>query len=680
MSDLQKLTPFKFFALTNFPFIEADFDALTNYQLMCKIAEYINQIADRQNETIDAFNNLETDFTQLQVAWNTYKTTIDYKIAQFQAWFDNLDVQEEINTKLDQMAQDGSLSDLVEPFIPSVVTSWLNEHITQPTNPVIDSSLTVSGAGADAKITGDGIFSNRDTIIGNLIADSDYKKLLPTTFTHGSWIRSGSNVNKASADYRVCSTTKFDFDDSTTYNIASGFEIRRFWFNKTTEEFINFDGNWITGNVTFDNDKKYLINIKRVTEDTTEVADITEFANVVYIPDYNTTEAINRVLSANVINHDPPTLLFDRDTWVASTTRPPYIVDAKYRVRSVNTFKPEKYFILHIKEGFAVRRYWYDDQGNFVTFDGEFQTNRLAFYPEYSYLINIKRVTEDTTEIADINEFVHAIYIDNSIAYPQINILALGDSICRGSRNGGLGFVGDLDRYYINMGVGGACISNVHPTYGDSIHKFSDADTIPNQLKSYYDKSVSEIETAFTNRTKFYPDVILSEGGINDYIRSASLGDIPVMPITTDAEANSLDLATVSGGLQMLFYRMVSYYPDADRYFIITHKTFRPNGNYYPTYTNSAGYTQQELHDFINTICKIYNVKVIDVYNDSDLNTIYPQYRSSAENWHDSLDTDWCDYDGVHPLKYGYLHGYIPLIKKAIINSSVKIIPYEKEN
>lgn len=157
MSDLQKLSPFKYFVLTNFPFIEADFDALTNYELMCEVTKYINQISDRQNEVIDAFNDLETDFTQLETSMATYRTMIDYKIAQFQAWFDNLDVQDEINTKLDQMAQDGSLSDLVEPFIPSVVTAWLAEHITQPTNPVVDSSLTVSGAAADAKITGDRI-------------------------------------------------------------------------------------------------------------------------------------------------------------------------------------------------------------------------------------------------------------------------------------------------------------------------------------------------------------------------------------------------------------------------------------------------------------------------------------------------------------------------------------------
>ena len=32
----KKLYPFKWFVLENFPFIEEDFDAITNWQLFCK--------------------------------------------------------------------------------------------------------------------------------------------------------------------------------------------------------------------------------------------------------------------------------------------------------------------------------------------------------------------------------------------------------------------------------------------------------------------------------------------------------------------------------------------------------------------------------------------------------------------------------------------------------------------
>lgn len=55
--------------------------------------------------------------------------------------------------------------------ISTAVTSWMDANITQPTDPIVDSSLSVSGAAADAKVTGDLIkqmnnaylFSTNDT-------------------------------------------------------------------------------------------------------------------------------------------------------------------------------------------------------------------------------------------------------------------------------------------------------------------------------------------------------------------------------------------------------------------------------------------------------------------------------------------------------------------------------------
>lgn len=69
-------------------------------------------------------------------------------------YFTNLDVQEEINNWMNQALQDGTLANIIKPFIPEPVTDWLNEHITNPSNPPIDTSLTVGGAAADAEVVG----------------------------------------------------------------------------------------------------------------------------------------------------------------------------------------------------------------------------------------------------------------------------------------------------------------------------------------------------------------------------------------------------------------------------------------------------------------------------------------------------------------------------------------------
>ena len=43
MKDYKELSYFKRWTLENYPFIEADFDAITEYQLYCKIVEYLNK-------------------------------------------------------------------------------------------------------------------------------------------------------------------------------------------------------------------------------------------------------------------------------------------------------------------------------------------------------------------------------------------------------------------------------------------------------------------------------------------------------------------------------------------------------------------------------------------------------------------------------------------------------------
>ena len=63
-------------------------------------------------------------------------------------------------------------ADNIADPVSGLVTSWLDEHITQPTTPAIDTSLTVAGAAADAKATGNAIRKNAKTI--NLLNGTDH--------------------------------------------------------------------------------------------------------------------------------------------------------------------------------------------------------------------------------------------------------------------------------------------------------------------------------------------------------------------------------------------------------------------------------------------------------------------------------------------------------------------------
>ena len=101
--DYKNLTPFKWFVLENFPFIEADFDALTEWQLFCKLGKEINKIIDSQNLVGEQAENLTN-------AFNNLKNYVDN-------YFENLDVQDEINNKLNEMAEDGTLQNIILDYV-----------------------------------------------------------------------------------------------------------------------------------------------------------------------------------------------------------------------------------------------------------------------------------------------------------------------------------------------------------------------------------------------------------------------------------------------------------------------------------------------------------------------------------------------------------------------------------
>lgn len=228
---------------------------------------------------------------------------------------------------------------------------------------------------------------------------------------------------------------------------------------------------------------------------------------------------------------------------------------------------------------------------------------------------------------------------------PAKTVLAIGDSICSGGRNGGKGFIGDVGLEYVNAGVSGATISTIRDT------------------------TTHWIENQLTAQTDDF-DVVIMQGGINDYIYDATLGTMSTVPVRKEDSAfASLNTETVIGALEHLFATCINKYPNADRFFLISHKTRE-----YAWTAGNGGWTQEQLHDAIVACCRLYNVGVIDVYAESPINTHYTEYVSPIEwsNDHSIGDSEWVDNDRVHPLSYGYLHGYVPLIKKALIATSSK--------
>ena len=149
-----KLTPFKLCVLQNFPFIEADFDAITNYQLLCKVVEYLNRVIDNQNTVEDNFKIMADNLNTL---YN---------------FLDTLDLQDEVNNKLDEMTESGTLQEIISEYLNSKAIFGFDnvESMKNATN-LINGSYAKTLGYYNKNDGGDGLYKIRnitnDDIVDN---------------------------------------------------------------------------------------------------------------------------------------------------------------------------------------------------------------------------------------------------------------------------------------------------------------------------------------------------------------------------------------------------------------------------------------------------------------------------------------------------------------------------------
>lgn len=104
---MNNLRPFRFWCQKVLPLVYDD--ELSYYELLCKVVDYLNK-------TMENVNSLSENFDELQQMFNTLKEYVNN-------YFKNLDIEEEINKKLDDMANDGTLNILLQMHARMVLPS-----------------------------------------------------------------------------------------------------------------------------------------------------------------------------------------------------------------------------------------------------------------------------------------------------------------------------------------------------------------------------------------------------------------------------------------------------------------------------------------------------------------------------------------------------------------------------
>lgn len=145
---------FRNFVLKNFPFLEDDFDALTDYELFCKMVEYMK----KSLEHIESYDSQFVDFNN--------------RLSAMENYFNNLDVQEEINNKLDEMAENGELTDIIAQYLGLAgLLTFNNVDDMKTANNLVNGSITKTLGYSTIQDNGGGYYKIRNITNDDVVDD-----------------------------------------------------------------------------------------------------------------------------------------------------------------------------------------------------------------------------------------------------------------------------------------------------------------------------------------------------------------------------------------------------------------------------------------------------------------------------------------------------------------------------
>lgn len=278
LGDYKTLQPFRYWCQKMLPLVYDD--SLSYYELLCKVVDYLNKAMEDVETLHGDVTSLLSTYVKLQSYVNNY--------------FSTLDVQEEINNKLDSMAKDGSLTNLIRAYIDPLINEQ-NNKITVLENRVNTFTSLPEGSTSgnaeliDIRVPASGFNNSKpyptagEAVRGQAISLKDYIEFFKDDVTKA--FNASENIYSPHlfANTKGISLTIADgteFTDSTTPNaITTGYfdtnegdvwrfyrwntaknniypmEIRVFWFDEN-KKYIS--GATIYGDVTAPTRSRYL--------------------------------------------------------------------------------------------------------------------------------------------------------------------------------------------------------------------------------------------------------------------------------------------------------------------------------------------------------------------------------------------------------------------------------------
>ena len=171
LGNYKTLQPFKYWCQKVLPLVYDD--SLSYYELLCKVVDYLNK-------TMEDVETLQGDVTNLHVAYDELQSYVNN-------YFSTLDVQEEINNKLDELASSGRLDVLLYTYIPYITPEMFGakgDGITDDTKSIQDA-LNVPGASIYFKGNSKYLITSEITIPSTLrLIEFNYCTIISKSITY----------------------------------------------------------------------------------------------------------------------------------------------------------------------------------------------------------------------------------------------------------------------------------------------------------------------------------------------------------------------------------------------------------------------------------------------------------------------------------------------------------------
>lgn len=227
-------------------------------------------------------------------------------------------------------------------------------------------------------------------------------------FERGSW--NHNDVKSDGEKNRIRTVNAISFPYDTTMYIEDGFQVRGYWCDKsgTSTDFFS----WVTTPITIPANQHIKFVIARLTENSAENANITEFVTNISVKSHFKKQLDRLSFVVDNMRSHQFTLNPDdfRYGWIEGWNNGIFNDSPRYRIATPDVMSFPYEIIIRANPGYRFAlNYW--NNGEFVS--DEFWQTEFFVPANQQFKMMISRDPEDSSEIVNILELINNVYIES---------------------------------------------------------------------------------------------------------------------------------------------------------------------------------------------------------------------------------------------------------------------------